>query len=175
MRNYKDSLWWKVIRTVLEVLLIAALIYGFFSVISGISAAENVKAYILCMPGDYVNAREKPSRKSQVSGYLDPCDEIVLDGETKNGFAHIASPSFETDGWVYLGYVSLEKPVWKGGQEAIVNCNGRLAARKNMTGDVRKWLKNGTELQVLWWTDEWSVTNYGFVRTEYIELVGEAR
>ena len=165
----------KWIVTIIEILLIVAAIYGAITLINSVSLADGgAKAYIICRPGDYVNAREKPDRHSEQAGFFEAGDEVILDGKTSNGFAHLAYPTFEGDSWVYTGYIVFDKPVWKGGQTAIVNSNANLAVRKCITGEIKKWLKNGQEMQVFWWSEEWCVTNYGFVMTEWIELVGEA-
>ena len=138
------------------------------------SAEEYVKGYVICQPGDYVYGREKASRKSEQIGYLETGDAIWTDGKSKNGYIHCVNSSFERDEcWVYGGYIVFDEPKWMGGAIATVVSNGRLAARKNTTGDVRAWLKNGTEIQVFWYSNEWCVTNRGFVMTEYIELDGE--
>ena len=160
--------------TLLEIVLIAAAVYGIATFIDSISFAEsNVKAWVICKPGGYVNARAKAETGSDISGRFDAGDEILLDGTTNNGFAHIAYPTFEDDAWVYTGYVVFDKPVWKGGLTAKVSSNAKLAVRSSMTGEVIKWLKNGQELQVFWYTDEWCVTNYGYVMTEWIDMVGD--
>lgn len=172
--NSTDARKW--IVTLLELLLIIAIIIAIVAGYKSLGFAEEAyaKAYILCQPGDYINARYSASRKSEAVGRLESGDVIWLDGKTKNGYAHYVDCHFETcDCWVYTGYIVFDEPVWKGGQKAVVASSGRLAARKNCTGDVRKWLKSGSEVQVFWWSDEWCVTNYGFVKTEYLELVGE--
>ena len=172
--NFTEARKW--IVTLIEVLLIIAVIYAIVIGYQSLGFAEEnlAKAYVLCQPGDYVNARWSPNRKSESVGRLDCGDEIWLDGKTKNGFAHYVDATFEAcECWVYTGYIVFDKPVFKGGQVAVVASSGRLAARKNCTGEVRKWLKSGSEVQVFWWSEEWCVTNYGFVKTEYLELVGE--
>ena len=166
----------KCLVALIEIVLLAAVIYAAISLIHSISFADsNAKAYILCKPADYVYARAKPDRNSDATGRFDPCDEIYLDGKTKNGFAHIAYPSLDGDGWIYTGYIVFDEPKALHGQEAIVNSNAPLLVRKNIVGETVKRLTNGHELQVFYWSDEWAVTNYGFVSTEWIELVGEAR
>ena len=166
----------KWIITIIEILLIGAFIAGCVLGYQSLGFAEDspVQAFVICQPGDYVNARISPNRKSEAVGYLECTDDIWLDGITRNGFAHCVDATFETETcWVYSGYIVFDEPEWMNGQTAIVVSNGRLAARKNCTGKVRKWLNNGDEIQVFWMSDEWCVTNMGFVKTQYIELVGE--
>ena len=166
----------KLIIAIIEIILIGAIVCGCVIGYRSLGLAEDqpVQAFVICQPGDYVNARISPSRKSQAVGYLETADDIWLDGEIKNGFAHCIDATFEVaECWVHTGYIVFDEPQWMNGQTAIVVSNGRLAARKNCTGSVRKWLHNGDEIQVFWLSEEWCVTNYGFVRTEYIDLAGE--
>lgn len=164
----------KWIVTIIQILMIL----GFFWIISlgfqSIGTAEDATAYILCKPGDYINARSTAAYGKNVIGRLETGDEIQVDGKTKNGFAHCTNPTFEDDEcWVYTGYIVFDKPQWMNGRTATVVSNYKLAERKSMTGTVNRWLKPGTEIQVFWWTEEWCVTNRGFVMTKYIELDGE--
>ena len=179
MNKQRNPIWVEVrkwVITLIEIALIAVAVFGIITLIESISFADsNVTAWVICKPHGYVNAREKPDSCSGIAGRFDPGDEIKLDGITKNGYAHIAYPTFEYDAWIYTGYVALDEPKNLKGQTAIVNSNKNLAVRKSMCGEVIKWLKNGDELQVFWWTDDWCVTNYGYVMTEWIELVGESK
>lgn len=178
--NRNDRPVWNEIRkwliTIIEIALIVGVVWAVIVGIQGISFAEGdyAKGYVICQPGDYVNARISPSRKSESVGRYESADVVWLDGETKNGFALCVNAMKETDDvWVYTGYIVFDEPKWLNGQTAIVSSTGRLAARRNCCGEVRKWLTNGTEMQVFWWSDDWCVTNYGFVKTQYIDLVGE--
>ena len=166
----------KWIITLIEILVIVAIIYGFVVGVQSIGFSESIyaKGYIICQPGDYVNVRWSPKVANNKCGRLDAGDEILLDGETKNGFALVADSNFESsDAWVYTGYIVFDKPVKRDGQKAVVSSNYRLAARQNCTGELRKWLYNGDEVQVFWWSEEWCVTNYGFVKSEYLDWIGE--
>lgn len=166
----------KLLIALIELLLIVGIVSGVILLIEsvGIADGDPVRAYIICQPGDYVNARLNPSRKSTAIGRLESGDDIWLDGDTNNGFAHCVDTTFEAcECWVYSGYIVFDEPEWRNGQTAIVTSNARLAARRNCSGEVRKWLNTGDEVQVFWLTDEWCVTNYGFIKTFYLELVGE--
>ena len=166
----------KLIIVLIEFALMVAVAYALICGLESIAFSEDapVQAYVVCQPGDYVNARMSPSRKSTSVGRYESCDTVWLDGEEKSGFAHCVDTTFETcECWVYGGYIIYDEPEWMDGRTATVVSNGRLAARRNCTGSVRKWLNNGTEIQVYWLSDEWCVTDEGFVMTEYIELDGE--
>ena len=159
-----------------RIALLALLLLVILMAIQNVGKADKdtATAWVVCQPGDYVNARMNPSRKSQSVGRYDGADKVELDGKTSNGFAHCVDSTFEVcESWVYTGYLVFDEPEWLNGQTAIVTSNARLAARKNCTGEVRKWLNTGDEVQVFWWSEEWTVTNYGFIKTKYLELVGE--
>ena len=124
------------------------------------------EAWILC--SDYINIRMWPSKKATSVGQLDPCDEIEVDGRTKDGFAHIVSP---VDGWVHAGYITFSKPEAIG-ETYSVCAKKRVACRRWIDGpkvDRRPWLINGSEVQVLFMSDDWAVTSRGYVKSEWLE------
>ena len=177
MKRFRDTEAWKYIRTLLEIAVIVAVVWTLIAAFSSIGAAEYVtcKAWVICHPGDYVNLRARADRHSQCVGRLDAGDFVELDGTTRNGFARVANLTVDTPNevWIYTGYLVFDEPVWMNGKTAVVASNKQLAARRNCTGEVRKWLQNGTEVQVFWYSDEWCVTNRGFIMTQWLDLVGE--
>ena len=149
------------------------LVYAVGSMIEDSYADGICDAYIICQPGEnYVNARTSPStRKDNIIGRYDCGDKIYVDGKTKNGFMHCVNASLEQDEcWVYLGYIVFDKPEWMDGAIAYAVSNGKLAIRRNIGGEVIRWVDNGTALQVLWRSEDWCVTTSGFVMTEYLEF-----
>ena len=162
------------IAAVIEGLLIIGIIVTIICGIQSISYADTSTVYALCRPGDYVHARKLPSRNSTSLGRFETGDEIQTDGKTKDGFVHVVNAPFEEkDCWVYCGYIVFDRPEKMFGRTATVVCNGNLLVRQCIDGKVVKKLKNGTELQIFYWSGEWVVTNRGYVRTEFIELDGE--
>ena len=162
-------------RYSLRVLLAAALVAvigfsaGFLSIRAG---AENrtVRAWVICQPGDYVNVRAKASRASGSIGRLETGDAVELDGKTRSGYAHIVNAGLEEDeAWIHAGYLAFDKPEWSGERMEIAS-QARVACRKYADGPVRCWLTAGAEVQVFWRTEEWSVTNRGFIKTMYLEV-----
>ena len=164
------------------ILIVAALAVivgcaGFLIGNAGISAAAEratVRAWVICQPGDYVNLRSKASRSSMQVGRLDCGDEIELDGETRNGFARVVNLTIDTPAevWIHTGYLVFDKPEWYGDSMAVVG-NARVAARKCCDGEVRRWMKPGTEVYTYYRSDEWCVTNRGFIKSEYLEVGSE--
>ena len=149
---------------------LAAAYWGFWALANSAHAAETY-GWVICQPGDYVNARINASGRSEIVGRYDAGDMVILDGKRKNGFLHVVDASFEVDEcWVCEGYIVYDKPVYIGGDIFTVTSNGRLAARKRIGGQRRKWLNNGDEIRVWYMSDAWCVTDQGFVKTEYIDL-----
>ena len=132
--------------------------------------AETVYAtqWIICK--DYVIIRNWPSRGATEGGQLDPGDEIEIDGKTKDGFAHIVSP---VDGWVWAGNIVSSQPE-KVDCKAYVTANKRLYCRRWVDGptvESKPYLINGSEVRVYWMNDEWAVTNRGYVKSEWLEMM----
>ena len=163
----------KWVKVLIEVLLIALAIWAVivFTGSLGIAEESYTKAWVICQPGDYVNARSRPSSRSESVGWFDGGEEILLDGQEKNGFLHCVG-RFETCGaWIYGGYVVYEQPTRVYARASVVS-KGKLQARKCVDGKRRCWLKTGDTVKVHWWTEEWCVTNKGFVMTKYLEMEG---
>ena len=112
---------WKIIRVIIEIIIIAALVAGCVRIYTGLGFANAdelyEEGYVLCV--DYVNIRRSPSRKSPVIGSYECGETLHLDGKRT------------------------------------------------------RWLKPQASLKVYWWSDEWCVTNCGYVQTKYLELEGE--
>lgn len=152
-------------------IIVLALAAGFIGETVRIRAeAEDMTAagWVICQPGDYVNARRKASTRSESLGRLEAGYPLRLTGKTKNGFAQVTGLSLEeTEGWVYAGYIVFDEPVWIG-KTMTIRANGRVAARKCADGERRCWVTDGSTVTVYWMAGEWSVTSKGFIRTEYI-------
>lgn len=166
---------WKIIRVIIEIIIIAALIAGCVRIYTGLGFANAdelyEEGYVLCV--DYVNIRRSPSRKSPVIGSFECGETLHLDGKRKNGYLHCVDLGLEEDeGWIHSGFVVSDRPEHVN-QHATIVSKGRLAARKYVDGKRTRWLKPQASLKVYWWSDEWCVTNCGYVQTKYLELEGE--
>ena len=167
--NYcsKKSVFSKVLSLILALVLLLAS----YTIANEVNKAhaETVYAteYILCK--DYVIIRQWANRHATEVGQLDPGDEIEIDGKTKDGFAHIVSP---TDGWVWAGNIVFS-PVEKVDRLAYVTARKRLAARRWVDGpnvESKPWLITGSEVRVYYMDSEWAVTNRGYLKVEYLEV-----
>lgn len=134
--------------------------------------AEETEVWILMKPGDYVNVRIEPRKKSQVIGFLDAGDGCWTDGRTKDGFLHVYGVG-ECDGWVYKWYVVTEKPEIVN-EYYIVAAKKRVLCRRGVSGPRVKgrlgWMKNGTRVKVYCIAGEWAITSRGYVRSEWLEV-----
>jgi len=176
-KRFFDTEAWKWIKLVLELLLIAALVWGAIELYTSLGLSE-AKAeeeyeimYVMC--SDFVFARATPNKKQEPIGRLEPGDEVVVDGRKKNGYFHCVDLTFEqSEGWIYGGFLVHDKPE-KLGQTATIVSYGRLAARKYVNGRRTRWLKSGAKLKVWYWSDDWALTDCGYVQSKYLELDGE--
>lgn len=167
--------WEKLTITAIEVLAIVAIIWGLVTILGGLGRAEEATAdgWVMCHPFSYVNARSTPSTRQKSEGMLKTGYRLNLDGKTKNGYAHCVDMNLEiTEGWVHLGYIVFDEPVWEEGKWYCVESNGRVATHKTMTSGVSGWLKPSTEIQVFWWSEEWCYTTRGYVQTKYLVKEG---
>ena len=154
------------------VFMLLILINAVRAMFTGAEAEEYLETrYVLCM--DYVNARMSPNKKQDPIGRLETGDMVYTDGRKKNGYIHCVGLGFEAmEGWVYAGYLTEDKPE-KVMQNATIVSKGRLAARSCVGGKRTRWLKSGATVKVYYWSDSWSLTNCGYVMTQYLELDGE--
>lgn len=180
-KNFLDTEAWKWIRTLIEILLIAAAVCGVIAIWQAVNpaAAEELDgqayrtAYAICTKGDHVNVRPFPNTKHEPSGRLEPGDMVYLDGKKRNGYVHVVGiPTEAGEGWVHKGYL-VEDPPELADRDATIVCKGKLAARKNVNGKRTGWLKPGGVVHVWYVSDEWCSTNCGYIRTRFLQLDGE--
>lgn len=158
-------------ETLLLIVAFALLVFIImFNIIKAIGEEEYTDAYIFCQPGSAVSVRENPRKTSFAGGELTIGDVVHLDGKKRNGYYHCVNMANETgDGWVSCKYIVFDEPVYIN-REATVISKGRLAARNTINGKVKRWLKPQSTLTVYYMTEEWCVTDKGYVKTKYMEL-----
>ena len=161
----------KIFVVLIELILLIVLITFCIMLLQEAGLAEDV--WVLCDPDSFVCVREAPRKTAFAVGGITCGTLLETDGKEKGNFIHVINIHAEDDtGWISKQYIvySEPKPLY---QSATVVSNGRLAARKGVGGKVRKWLKPMDTLTIYWWSDEWCLTNYGYVQTAYLELDGE--
>lgn len=149
--------------------ILLAIVVLFVCFLSYAKSEEEIECWILCQPDSWVNARINPSKKSDTLGRLECGDRVFTDGKKKNGFIHVTGLRFEMgEGWVKTGYIVYDEPYKPEFYETEIKSNGRVQARKTVNGKRRCWLKNGQKIKVYMMTDEWAVTNKGYVKSKFI-------
>ena len=172
-KRFRDTEVWKLLRVLLEltaiILTILALIHACEWFISEAHAEKEPEArWVFC--NDILLVREGPKKTYMATGELDPGTMVWTDGKIRNGYCHLVNLANESgDGWVKNVYLTDEEPL-QIDREARVISKGRLAARRTVNGELRKWLKPDSTVTVYWITDEWAVTSQGYVMLKYLEF-----
>ncbi len=131
--------------------------------------AGYVKVWVVCQPDSYVNVREFAKKRSEAVAMGELGDWFWSDMKTKNGFIHVYGWFEAGDGWINKGYVVYDEPEPVDGCYRI-SSNGRVACRRTIGGNRRCWAYCDDIVMVYWKTDEWAVTNMGFIKTEFINF-----
>ena len=161
----------KLLWTVLELLIVAAVIAGIVIALRDVGLAEDgyvSDGWVICKPGDYVNVRETPRKAGEIVGRFECGDRFRTDWVTRNGYLHVYVSLEVEEAWIHCGYVSAWEPEWSG-EVMAVSAEGRVALRKYQGGPRTGWAKPGTAIQVYYSTPEWCVTTRGWIRTEFLE------
>ena len=154
------------LRVILVVLVIAAVI-----IFAARAEEPTLSCWVLCQPGDHVNLRIDARRDSKSVGWLECGDEFETDGTSRNGWIRVLDAG-ECECWIYCGYVVTEQPE-EVNENYVVVARDKLACRRWVNGpqiEGRKWLKNGTNVQVFYIAEGWAVTNLGYMQTEWLEV-----
>lgn len=134
------------------------------------STAGAETAWVLCHPDSYVNIRWSPSTRSTAEAQVYAGDEIELDGKKDGKWLHCLCSSESGDGWIRSDYISTDEPDILDGAAYEITKN-RTRVRTSASGRVIRMLKKGTTVTVYLMTPEWSVTNFGFIATEFLQAV----
>ena len=159
-------------------IIVIAVLFALIILLVGIlidpafAESEDYEVWALLKPGDYVNVRISPNKRSEKIGYLDAGDSCWTDGKTKNGFLHVYGVG-ETDGWVYKWYMVTEQPEVVNEYYTVCALK-RVLCRKGVGGPRIKgrlgWMKNGTRVKVFSIAGEWAITSRGYVKSEWLEV-----
>ena len=144
---------------------ILAVISGCFTAV-----AEDRQVFIFCNPKTSVNVRKSPKKGSPGTGRLDFGDPVMTDGREKNGYLHVYGVTENGDGWIFAGYVVEDQPVRMEKARATVAATGRVMSRRWVGGKKNGWLEVGDDVKVIGWSEEWAITNKGYIRTKYLEV-----
>lgn len=124
--------------------------------------------FVLCQPDSFVNVRAFPTRSGDIVGRVEVGQELETDGVRKNGFVHLVGTGFETgEAWVHSGFIT-GSPVTVLTVKTVIDSTGRVACRRSIKGTRRKWLSDGQKVVIFAFSDEWSITDKGFIQTRYL-------
>jgi len=152
------------------VLFFIAIILFIISMILYSAKGEVVECWVLCQPDSSVNLREKPKKTSFAFSEAEMCDKFYTDGKVKNGYLHLVNvPAETTEGWISNSYIVYDEPYKPLFNERCIISTSRVAARRTIGGKVRIWLHDGDVIKVFAISNEWCVTNQGFVKTQFID------
>lgn len=171
MKRFFDTELWKWIRLVLEVALIAVILIVFAFVIKSFAKADPIteQVWVICEPAGTVNIRRKPG--GEVFGGATCGNELWTDNRQKNGYLHVIDLAAEEDeGWISTRYIVYDEPAAINGPMVITG-NGRVAVRKWIGGKIIRWLQPGDGVHVYWMSEEWAVTDRGYIRSEFLEVI----
>lgn len=121
--------------------------------------------YVLCQPDSFVYVRCFPKKGAQEAGFAELGDALETDGVKRNGFLHVGG--YEGDAWISLGFVT-EYPITIFTAKTEIISKGRVACRRAINGTRRKWLSDGQKVTVYAFAADWSITNQGFIQTQYL-------
>ena len=153
-----------------RIITILALISVLTLIIAG-SVAED-EYFIICNPKSYVNVRRSPKKGAEEIGRLDCGDSFLSDGKKKNGYIHVVGMTEYGEGWIHKGYVVEDQPIIESLRGTIA-ATGRVKTRRYIGGKKLEWLEVCTDVWIYVMSDEWAVTNRGFIRTKYLEVWNE--
>ena len=135
----------------------------------GTAAAEEMRVWVMCQPNSYVTIRTGPKKTATESGYAYPGDEFLTDGKKRGGYLHIFAPNEDGEGWISKGYVTdCEPTAYPDGITMKVNVK-QVNCRMCIGGRRRGRLKRGVAVTVYLMSDDWAVTNYGYIQSRYLE------
>ena len=162
----------KLAVVIIEFILVVILLSFAIFLLNDTGLAEGSGVWVLCDPNSYVCVREYPRKTANAFGGITCGSRLQTDGKEKKGYLHVIEVPAEDDtGWISSQFIVYDEP-YPLYQSATVVSNGRLAARKGIGGKVKKWLNPMDQLTIYWWSNEWCLTNYGYVQSAFLELDG---
>ena len=152
-------------KRIFACIMLLSLIFACFT-----AFADEYEVFILCNPKTPVNVREKPKKGGAESGRLDFGDSVWTDGRKRNGYLHVIGITEAGEGWIFAGYAIDDQPEKLTGARANVAATGRVMSYRWINGKRNGWVDVGTEVTVYAISDEWAVTNKGYIRMKYLEV-----
>ncbi len=137
---------------------------------TGLAEREGRQCWVMCRPDGVVNLRGEPKKHGKIFGGAQCGADMLTDGKERNGFLHVyALAAEQEEGWISSRYIVYDEPE-RVDSLATVRAEGRTACREWIGGKVIRWLQEGECVLVYLVSEEWAVTEYGYIRTELLEV-----
>ena len=153
------------------VFIFASLVIGLAIFNLDLANAETYTMYAVCANGN-VNVRAEPSYRARIEGHVEfGWDVEVIDEKKVNGVTW-----YKVNGITELGYgwivetCLIDFEPEKVDISATVNANGRVAVYKKINGARKTWAKNKSEVHIKIYSDQWCLTDKGWIKTEYLNI-----
>lgn len=138
--------------------------------VSSANAEEPGERWAICQPDSFLNIRTEPKKGANICGWLFLGDMAETDGKVKDGYIHIVNAGTESgDGWVAARYMT-EIPPKVRTVTGYIEGRSRVAVRNQPGGKRIRWMKPGDTVTVYCYGSEWTVTDRGFIRSEYVAI-----
>ena len=132
--------------------------------------ADEGRVFILCNPKTPVNVRRTPKKGAEIIGRLDFGDWVETDYKKKNGYLHVYGITEDNEGWIFAGYVVEDEPVKLEKAWASIGSTGRVKTYRWINGMKNGWVNVCDQVKVFAVSQEWAVTDHGYIRTKYLEV-----
>lgn len=140
--------------------------------IAGAAAEKPTEAWVMCQPDSEVCVRSSPKRSAEEVGRVFPGQHIDLSGKKRGRWYHCYVSFEDGEGWIRGDFLSFSEPTSYGTEgKTFKATNGKLYARRSISGTKRTTLKKGEMVQVYLMADEWSVTDKGYIMTKFLAEV----
>ena len=120
-----------------------------------------------------LNVRAKPSLGSYIYGRLFTGDAVQVIRTYREWCYLEELYSDEGHGWVSAKYLVDEPVTEMYDTTAVINANGRVAIRDSVNGKRISWAHSGDVVCVYGTSESWTVTDRGYVKTEYLKFEEE--
>ena len=145
---------------------LTAILIGMLVLVCSTSKAE--PRYVLVQ--SELNVRGRPSLGSEIHGRLFNGEQVEVARKYRDWCFLEGLYSEEGCGWVFGSYLVADPVVQYDAMPATVVANGRVAVRESVEGKRTQWVHPGDTVFVYGMSAEWSVTNRGYIKTEYLAI-----
>lgn len=128
--------------------------------------------WVMCQPKGEVRVRKRPSIDSEEVARVYPMDEVEVD-KVQGRWRHITIGCETGEGWIRDDHLSATEPECFPEGKIFITTRGKLAVRKSINGEVKRKVKKGTKVKVFYKSDDWCVTDIGYIKTEFLEAEDE--